>query len=280
MSLTWRAIKILVKLEMAAGRILAEILASVAPTARAGGIREGLGIFEIPNTLRRAFSFVNRLADRLVEASASSLILRPIVEASGRYGAASPVLAVPLAYALYLALALVSPLPIVDLKLWVAGIALWTAAVAAYSLGARAAISKTSASAVVRLGGEGLLHFSLPLLVAGGVGLLVNYLRLGAIPLLYPELRRHDAFWMVSYDAYLLGLSALVAWLSSAAGQKGSIRREDALIACVGLMVVSLALTFPSGFRLDVVVALGTLIVAMWLGGLIKVRQALAYLAV
>ncbi len=279
MSLTWRAIRILIKLEMAVGRFLAEILASVAPTAHAREVHEGLGISRIPGTLRRVFSFVNKLADRLVEASASSLVLRPLAVASGRYGAASPVLAVPLAYALYLALALVSPLPIVDPALWVAGIALWTLAVAAYSLGARAAISRVPGRAVIRLRGEGLLHFSLPLLIAGGVGLLVNYLRLGAIPLLYPELRRHDAFWMISYDAYLLGLSALVAWLSSAAGQKGSIRREDALIACAGLMGISLALTFPSGFRLDMVVALGTLIVAMWLGGLIKVRQVLAYLA-
>ncbi len=280
MSFTWKAIKILVKLEMAIGRFLAEILMSVTPSGGRGRIGEDAGVLWVPTSLRKIFSFVNKLSDHLVEGAASSLTLRPLVVVTRRYGMASPVLAVPLAYAAYLALALVSPLPIVDLRVWVAAIALWTAAVAAYSLGARAAISRGPGVAVIRLSHEGLLHFSLPLLVAGGAGLMVNYLRLGAIPLLYPELRRHDAFWMISYDMYLLGLSALVAWLSSRVRRDGSVRREDALIVCAGLMGISLALTFPSGFRLDVVVALGTLVVAMWLGGLIKVRHVLAYLAV
>ncbi len=273
MSVTWKAVKLIVRLEMAIGRILAEALRSAVPL---GGVGESRKIVRVPGPLERALSPVNRAADGLVAAASSSLTLRPLVAAAERDGAASPVLAIPLAYAAYLALAVVSPLPVVDAGLWLAAIGLWSAAVAAYSLGA-SLMSRGTKSAVLVLGREGLLHFSLPLLAAGGVGLAVNYLRLGAIPLLYPELRRHDAFWMLSYDMYLLGLSSLVAWLSSEV-RLGRLRREDVLAICAGLLGISLALTFPSGFRLDVVVALGTLITAMWLGGLVKVRHVLVYL--
>ena len=276
MSVAWRGFKILLRLEIAIGKKLSEIIAGVLEGLTSG---ESIGEWKLPRPLVKLLRLVDRAADLAASGVAHSVLLSPLRPIIASAGALSPVIAVPAVYLVYLFLALISPLPVLDLNLWIAAILLWSAAVLAFSLGAALSVLRYERREVEPGTRDEFLHFALPLIIAGALGLAVNYMRIGAIPLLYPELRRHDSPWMISYDAYLLGLSSLVAWLGLKVKQ-GDLNRTRCMTGMAGLMALTLLLTIPSGFRLDVFVAIGTLVTSMWMAGLVKGRQIVAYLGI
>ncbi|HDM92610.1 MAG TPA: hypothetical protein ENG69_04380 [Candidatus Korarchaeota archaeon] len=273
MSVAWSIFKILLKLEIAVGKKLSEIIRSILEGLTSV---EALSRWEIPRPAARLFEIVDRVADFLASGVAHSIFLSPLRPIIATAGALSPMIAVPAVYIVYLSLALISPLPVLDLNVWLAAILLWSAAILAYAVGAALTGLRCKHGEIEPSAQEELLHFALPLIIAGALGLAVNYMRIGAIPLLYPELRRHDGFWMISYDAYLLGLSSLVTWMGLKV-KRGGLSRTSCLTALAGLMALTLALTIPSGFRLDVFVAVGTLVTSMWMAGLVRGRQIIAY---
>jgi hypothetical protein len=122
-----------------------------------------------------------------------------------------------------------------------------------------------------------IAYFSLPLLLAGIIILIYNYMNIGSLPVLSPELRSHNIVWMIGYDLYLIGISLFTSSLVSlylSGGVSKSFLYEYSAIAILLTVIV----TFPSGFRLDVFTALVPIITVLWFRRIVKARHIILYL--
>jgi len=161
---------------------------------------------------------------------------------------------VSLYFVFYSLLAIVSQVPIMDIRNWVFGILLFglsTVLIAgsSYFFGKREYRTKASG------------HLGYGLILIGIVGLLVNYSWVG-FPILKAGARvfYHNLGWMIFFNCFVIG-SALL-----------SVKAKN-LGVIFALMGLGILLNFPSGFRTDLMVALAAVLIPAWKSGIISTKK-------
>ncbi len=274
-SLLLRVLWSILDVELYLGERLAGVLFGAAGAL--GGVASPGG--RAASVLEEVEERIARVTSPAATAFRESLILRPLRWAVERRGFLSPHVLIPLLFAVYVVLALISPLPVLYPETEVLGLFLWTIGISSYVAGLLLGERVAGRMGEIRPPGpKRLTHFALPLVSMGIVGLAYSYFSRGSIPLLYPELRRHDEIWSLSYSAFVLGVGAISA-AAAALREEGTLDRGGEIALQAALAVGTVALTFPSGFRLDVFVALGTLVLTMWMMGSIRARTVVVLLA-
>ena len=220
---------------------------------------------------------LSRIADKLIPAYEGSILLTPFRSIVRKYGVLSHYVLIPLLTAAYIVLALMSSVPFPFLHSLIEGILLWIIAVLIYCFSSRMGEDLSVKLDLRQVDELEIAYFSLPLLLAGILILIYNYMNIGSLPVLTPELRSHNVVWMIGYDLYLIGISLFTSSLVSLhlSGRiSKSFLYEYAALAIIFTVIV----TFPSGFRLDVFTALVPIIAVLWFRRVIKARHIVLYL--
>jgi len=158
-------------------------------------------------------------------------------------------------YALvYLCMAFVSPVPVLRSSFWLRGILVFVFGVGLIGLSAYFFSRKE-----LKLGPGG--GYGYGFLLLGALGLMVNYTWIG-LPILSDSLRPyyHNAFWMVAFNLFFVGLALLST----------KLKKLEQVIA---LLMVAFVFTFPSGFRTDLIVAMGSVLVGAWSAGVMDQKK-------
>jgi len=227
--------------------------------------------------ITQIFERLSKISDNLMPAYEGSILLKPFRPFVRRYGLLSHYLLVPLLTAAYIVLALMSSVPFPFLYSLVEGIILWIIAVMIYCFSSMIAEDLSKRLDPRKVNDLEIAYFSLPLLLAGIIILIYNYMNIGSLPVLSPELRSHNVVWMIGYDLYLIGISlftsSLVSLYLSGRVSKSFLYEYSAIAILLTVIV-----TFPSGFRLDVFTALVPIITVLWFRRIVKARHIILYL--
>ncbi len=240
--------------------------------------RTHLGDEEEKAVLKFLFKF-SRYPNVLLKPFNSSILLYPLRISVERFGTLSHYVLVPLVTGIYILLGLVSNIPFPFMSELELGVLIWIMATAMYLIGSWLGEKISSSLCSVSVDSISLAHFSLPIMLSGLLGLIYNYVTIGTVPLLNPELRRHNLLWMVSYDTYLLFSAIFLASLAKAL-EEGRISKGFLYETSSTVLLITAVITFPSGFRLDIFVALITLLIVLWSYRIIKARTVVFYLLV
>ena len=234
---------------------------------------------EEEKSVLKFLSKFSRYPDLLLKPFNSSILLYPLRISVRRFGALSHYVLVPIITGIYILLGLVSNIPFPFMKELELGVLIWIAATAIYLVGSWFGEKISSSLRPININPISLAYFSLPIMLLGLLGLIYNYATIGAVPLLNPELRRHNLLWMVSYDTYLLFSAVFLASLAKAS-EEGKISKGFLYEISSAVLLITAVITFPSGFRLDVFVALITLLIVLWSYRIIKARTMVFYLLI
>ncbi|MGC9019919.1 MAG: hypothetical protein ACP5KE_01800 [Candidatus Methanodesulfokora sp.] len=232
--------------------------------------RESREITEIPEKL-------SGIADKLIPAYEGSILLAPFRPVVRRYGLLSHYILIPLLTAAYIVLALMSSVPFPFLYSLMEGILLWIIALLIYCFSSKMAEDLSEKLDLRQVNDMEIAYFSLPLLLMGILILIYNYMNIGSLPVLTPELRSHNVVWMIGYDLYLIGVSLFTSSLVSLY-LSGRISKSFLYEYAAVAIFFTIVITFPSGFRLDIFTALVPIIVILWFRRVIKARHIVLYL--